>query len=232
MGGLMIFTKSILLLSLGFAATTLAFAAPRGSKSTITFGRSEGLTSSVGKKRGFQQDMEAVTKSHQQWKKAHLNKVLYSCQTNGEGTAVLAKKVADKMDTSKTAALKEAQQIAKTLAPSLRDATEPASIYLSIAQKEKLREKLAALESAKKKSQILERLAYQVKNYYLKDAPKTSPFGGGCPVSYSTALSRGAEASTQYYAETQSLLAKIEALTKRAKIALRDSDRLEIVAKR
>jgi hypothetical protein len=209
-----------------------AGAAPRGNRSTITFGKSESLKSGPAKKRNFKQDIEAVNKAHQSWKKAHLNSVLYECQKNGTETATLARKVADKMESSKAQATKEAQALAKSLAAALNDSEDPGSAPLSASQKAELREKLKKLESAEKKGQILERLAYQVKSYYMNDAPKSSPFGGGCPVSYSTALQRGLEASSRYHADAEALKLKLEALLKRAKTALRKSERPQMVAGR
>ena len=75
-------TLSFALIAL-FTAT-LAEGAPRGTRSTITFGKSEELKSTAAKKRNFKHDIDAVNKSHEAWRKAHLNKVLYACQKNGE----------------------------------------------------------------------------------------------------------------------------------------------------
>lgn len=213
-------------------SASVAAAGPRVHKSTITFGKSQSLTSSAPKKRNFRQDIQAVSKSHENWKKAHLSKVLYSCQKNGDNTASLARKVADKMEASKMEATAEAQDVAKAITGVLAEANDPSAALLTDAQARDLRAKLTKLESAQKKTQILERLANQVKGYYLKDAPQSSPFGGGCPVSYSTARRRGVEASTQYHSDAQALLQKLEGLSKRAKIALSKKTKLEFVAKR
>ncbi len=223
--------KGLALLTVATAlSASMAYAAPRGNRSTISFGKSGTLTSIAPKKRNFKQDIDAVAKSHQNWKKAHLNKVLYACQKNGEETATLAKKVAEKMDASKAEATYAAQALAKDLAAALSNANDPSAALLTDEQRDKLREKVTQLENAQKKSMILEHLAAQVRKYYQNDAPRTSPFGGGCPVSYSTALKRGTEASTAYHADTQDLRQKIDGLTKRAKTALRTSVRVDMVA--
>lgn len=229
-GFLMHFTKGTALLAIFLSS--VATAAPRGTKSTISFGRSESLVSTPAKKRNFKHDIDAVAKSHQNWKKAHLNKVLYACQKNGEETAALAKKVAEKMDSSERETTKEAQALAKSLASALKEASDPSAALLTDQQRTQLRNQLSQLEAVQKKSLILERLAGQVKKYYVTDAPRTSPFGGGCPVSYSTALQRGTEASSQYYADTQALRMKLEGLTKRAKTVLNTAARTEMFAGR
>lgn len=224
----MSFPKGVALIAI-FTAS-VAVAAPK--KSTITFGKSEQLQSSPAKKRNFKQDIAAVEKAHEKWKKAHLDKVLYACQKNGEDTAILARKVADKMESSKADATKEAEAVQKALSKVLAEANDPAAALLTDSQAKELRAQLSKLQSAQKKGQILERLANQVKSYYLNDAPQSSPFGGGCPVSYSTARRRGVEASSQYQAEAQALLQKIESLTSRAKVALGRSVRVEMMAGR
>jgi|GEM_PF-5005447 len=224
------FTKGTAVLAIFLSS--VAFAAPRGNKSTISFSRSEGLVTTPAKKRNFKHDIDAVAKSHQHWKKAHLNKVLYACQKNGEETAALAKKVAEKMDSSEVETTKEAKALAKSLTSALNEASDPSAALLTDQQREQLRNQLTQLESVQKKSLILERLAGQVKKYYVTDAPRTSPFGGGCPVSYSTALQRGTEASTQYFADTQALRLKLEGLTKRARTVLNSAKRSEMFAGR
>lgn len=223
-------SKGLALIAL-FSAS-VAVAAPRGNKSTITFGKSNELHSSAAKKRNFKQDIEAVTKAHQAWKKAHLDKVLYACQKNGEETAVLARKVADKMEISKSEATKESEAVAKALAKALADAEDPSTALLTDAQALELRAQLTKLQSAQKKSRLLERLANQVKSYYINDAPQSSPFGGGCPVSYSTARRRSVDASTKYQRDAQALLDKLEGLSNRAKVALNKSIRVEMLAGR
>jgi hypothetical protein len=223
-------TMSALLLALFL--TSAASAAPRGNRSTISFGRSDELVATPAKKRNFKHDIEAVSKSHQSWKKAHLNKALYSCQKNGEETAALARKVADKMEASKTDTTRDAQALAKSLSAALNEANDPSAALLTDSQRGQLRAQLEQLEGVQKKSLILERLAGQVRQYYLTDAPKSSPFGGGCPVSYSAALQRGTEASQLYYADTQALRMKLEGLTKRARTVLNTAARTEMFAGR
>lgn len=224
--------RLLVLASVTFSFCAITQAAPRGTKSTITFGRSEKVQVTAAKKRNFRQDIEAVNKAHQGWKKAHLNKVLYMCQKNGEETAALARKVADKMEASKTEATKEAQLLAKGLAAALNDAEDPKAALLTDEQRDQLRAKLEQVESARKKSLILERLALQVKTYYLNDAPKASPFTGGCRSTYGVALQKSVDASARYYEESRAMTEKIDGLAERARTALRASPRVELVAGR
>ncbi len=224
-----------MLRTLGFATlaiclVTASQAAPRGSRSTITFGKSDKLEVTAAKKRNFKQDIEAVNKAHQRWKKAHLNKVLYSCQKNGEETARLARKVADKMEASKTETTKEAHELMKVLATALKDANDPKSALLTDQQRDELRAKLEQVESTRKKSLILERLALQVKTYYLNDAPKKSPFAGNCRSTYGVALQKSVDASTGYYDESRALTEKIDGFAERARTALHFGARVEMVA--
>lgn len=210
---------------LGFTAITVALAfsahaANKGTRSTITFGKSEKLQVTAAKKRNFKQDIEAVNKAHSAWKKAHLNKVLYMCQRNGEETAALARKVADKMEASKNETTKEAHDLMKAMAGALTDADDPAAALLTDGQRAQLRAKLETVESAKKKSLILERLALQVKTYYENDAPKSSPFTGSCKGSYGTALGKSLEASSHYYEDARALTQKIDGFAERARNAL------------
>jgi hypothetical protein len=213
-------------------AASTAHSAPRGHKSTITFGKSEKVQVTAAKKRNFKQDIEAVNKAHQNWKKAHLNKVLYLCQKNGEETASLARKVADKMEASKTETTREAEQLVKGLASALNEADDPKAALLTDQQRSQLRAKLDAVESARKKSLILERLALQVKTYYLTDAPKASPFTGSCRASYGVALQKSLETSTRYYEDSRALTVKIDGLAERARTALHSLGHTELVAGR
>lgn len=222
--------RLLVLASVTFSFCAGAHAAPRGTKSTITFGRSEKVQVTAAKKRNFRQDIEAVNKAHLGWKKAHLNKVLYMCQKNGEETAALARKVADRMETTKTDATKEALQLAKGLAAALNDANDPKAALLTDQQRDQLRAKLEQVEGARKKSLILERLALQVKTYYLNDAPKASPFTGDCRRTYGVALQKSVDASSRYYEDSRAMTEKIDALAERARTALGRSLRVEFVA--
>ena len=96
---------------LGFAcfAHYTGDAQARSGGSTITFGRSDQLTTKAGKKRNFRQDIEAVNKAHEGWKKAHLNPTLYACQRNSERIALLARKVSDRLEASKKDAVASAK---------------------------------------------------------------------------------------------------------------------------
>ncbi|MGZ3702505.1 MAG: hypothetical protein ACXWSD_11985, partial [Bdellovibrionota bacterium] len=149
--------KLTLILLLASAAQTPAHAA--GHHSTITFGESAKLTSTPAKKRSFKQDVEAVGKTHDSWRKAHLSTTLYACQRNSESLAPLARKVSDRLDAANKAALKEARGVEKTVEGAVgADAVELPDT-LSAGQIATLQAKAKQLANAQKQAALLEHLS-------------------------------------------------------------------------
>jgi hypothetical protein len=174
-----------------------------------------------------------VNKAHDAWKKAHLSSTLYSCQNQSERLTVLAKKVADKIEVAKNLATKEAAVVEKILDSELgsQAGRTDFSSGLSGVQKAKLHAKKDQITSAKKRGEILARLAGQVEAFYTKDIPAQSPFGGECKRAYGGALRKGVDASKRYHADAAALAQKLSDLVKAAETALLQAEaKLELVA--
>jgi hypothetical protein len=198
------------------------FSAEARGKSTITFGRSETLSSQPGQKRSFRKNVEAVASAHEAWKKAHLNTALYSCQRNSEQVAVLARKVADKIEASEKITVANAKAMEKVLESALGEKAGEPGIPAQLTEKEtaQLREKMKLLDSASRHGKVLEHLAAQVMNFYLRDVPKASAFNGACRATYPAALQKGVTTSRQYHEDALALSGNLEALSKLAKNTL------------
>lgn len=202
----------------------------QAAPSTITFGRSANVVSGTPKHRNFRQDMEAIAKSHDSWKKAHLNETLYACQRNPERVATLARKVSDRLDASKKETLKSAKAAEKAVDDSVgADATEIPDT-LTAEQTDTLRAKVKQLTTAQKQAQVLERLSAQVAHYYRSDAPQESAVDGNCVAEYRQAVQKAAVASETYHGDAQALSQKLDKLTQQAQVALRHALATTLVA--
>jgi hypothetical protein len=221
------FTK---LTSLFAVLAALSVTAHAGGKSTITFGRSDDVATKPARKRNFRQDIDAVNKAHDNWKKAHLNSALYACQRNSERVATLARKVSDRLEASKKDAVASAKALEKAVSASVgADATE---IPDSVDNVKALKAKADQLAKAKKQADLLEHLAGQVAHFYEFDMPKESAVDGNCVAEYGAAMKKGVAASLQYHADTESLAMKVEKLAKLAEVAWKKALSREMVAAR
>jgi hypothetical protein len=225
------FMKTALLLASLLLSLGATPAQARG-RSTITFGRSAAVQEGQTKKRSFKHDIEAVSKSHESWKRAHLNSVLYSCQRNSERVAILARKVSDKIEAAKNEATSSAKVVEKILKNTLGEKADTPDLLAQVNSQEaaELRGKLKLIASARKRGQVLERLAGQVMKFYLNDVPHSSASEGRCQTQYNGALEKGVSASKQYHSDASALSQKLEGLVKLAETALRKRQPLEIVA--
>lgn len=222
--------KVLTKISLLAAALALAAPAQAGGKSTITFGRSGQVETKAAKKRNFRQDIEAVNKAHDAWKKAHLNPTLYACQRNSERVATLARKVSDRLEAAKKDAVASAKAIEKTVNGAVgSDATE---IPETLDDTSALKAKAQALTKAKKQADLLERLSGQVAHFYQYDMPKESAVDGNCVAEYAAAMRKGVTASVAYHEDAQALAEKADKLEKLVEVALAKAVEREMLAAR
>ena len=224
---------AVVFLAFVLAAGLTAEAGTRGSgksKSTITFGKSEKLSSQAARKRNFRQDIEAVNTSHDAWKKAHLNQALYLCQRNGERIAGLAKKVYEKIDTARKSAIGHAKKIEGTITFAIGDEATEVPEKLSEEKLAELRGKIQALKNASAQAMQLEKLAGQVMMFYQNDAPKMPYAAGDCTRAYPVALRKGILSSEQYHADAEALSKKLEKLLNISVAALHAQTQFERIA--
>ncbi len=216
-----LFLLPMISLLIGFTGQT-SQARQKAGESTITLGRSETLSSQPVKKRSFKMNAAAVSKAHAAWKKAHLNTVLYACQRNSEQIALLARKVADKIEASEKETTSDAKNMGKILESAIGEKADEPGLPEQITGDEiaQLKEKIKLIESAQKHGAVLEHLAGQVMNFYLNDVPKTSAYDGSCRFSYTTALQKGVAASKQYHSDALALSQDLNSLEKLAKTGL------------
>jgi hypothetical protein len=218
---------SFILLGLALASPVQAAS---GRRSTITFGHSTKLATKAARKRSFRQDIEAVNRAHEGWKKAHLNPTLYACQRNSESLAVLARRVSDRIEASKKKALAEAKGLEKTVAGAVGAEVTEIPESLPAEKAAALHAKLDRLEKAKKDAVVLERLAGQVMHFYEHDMPHESAVAGNCVRDYPAAVRRGVAASELYHADAEALSRKIEKLARIAEVAWERAAAREMVA--
>jgi len=224
--------KAITRISLAALALLVAAPAQAGHKSTITFGRSNELVTKAAKKRNFHQDIEAVNKAHENWKKAHLNSTLYVCQRNAERVATLARKVSDRLEAFKKTAVADAKAVEKTVSAAVGPDAKEVPETLDESKVSALKAKAQKLAKARQDADLLERLAGQVAHFYEYDMPKESAVDGDCISEYRTAMQKGVAASNQYHADTESLAQKLDKLAKLAEIAWRKAEAATMVAER
>jgi hypothetical protein len=211
-------------------AILAARAEARPGQSTITFGESDKVVSGTTKHRNFRADLDALNKTHDVWKKAHLNETLYVCQRNAERVATLARKVSDRIDASEKETLKTSKAVEKTVEGVVgADATEMPATFTS-EQTDALRAKVKQLTAAQKQAQLLERLSGQVMKFYQSDIPKESAVDGNCVTQYTAAVQQGAKASEAYHSDAAALSMKLDRLKAAAEVALKTAEKTVMVA--
>jgi hypothetical protein len=204
-------------------AILAARAEARPGQSTITFGESDRVVSGTTKHRNFRADLDALNKTHDVWKKAHLNETLYVCQRNAERVATLARKVSDRIDASEKETLKTSKAVEKTVESVVgADATEMPATFTG-EQTDALRAKVKQLTAAQKQAQLLERLSGQVMKFYQSDIPKESAVDGTCVTQYTAAVQQGAKASEAYHSDAAALSTKLDKLKAAAEVALKSA---------
>jgi hypothetical protein len=216
------------------AAVALCIASSKalaGNGSTITFGRSDQLQVTKGKKLNFKQDIEAVIKAHDSWKKAHLSEALYSCQRNPETEAKLARKVSDRMEVSKKDAIASAKAIEGVVNSALGANATDVPDTLDENSASTLRAKADQLKKAKIKADLLESLSSKVMHFYENEMPKESAVDGDCISQYQNAFKKAVETSEEYHEDSAALSQKIDKLAKMVETAWRNAAAREMVAK-
>jgi hypothetical protein len=212
------------LIQFSILALAIGPAAHADRHSTITFGKLEGEAPvTQGKKLSYRRTIAAVTKAHDTWKKAHLNETLYACQRNGERVALLARKVADRLEAAKKSAVASAKAVEGTVDAALGADTIEVPSDLTSDQIATLQKKAADLGKARKQADLLERLSGQVMKFYEKDMPRDSAVDGDCVAQYKAAVKKGVAASEAYHADTQALAQKLDKLADQAQFALREA---------